>query len=88
MRGVSANPPAAGQSVSELKPRIEAERTGLPFLIYRDAGDNQQIFSFEPALTQASVGRRGASDLVLDAITLPNPDYQEKTVNQETVHSA
>lgn len=48
MRGVSANPPAAGQSVSELKARIEAERMGLPFLIYKDADDSQQIFSFEP----------------------------------------
>jgi pSer/pThr/pTyr-binding forkhead associated (FHA) protein len=66
MRGVSANPPAAGQSVSELKARIEAERMGQPFLLYRDADDNQQIFSLEPAMTQASVGRRGSSDLVLD----------------------
>jgi pSer/pThr/pTyr-binding forkhead associated (FHA) protein len=66
MRGVPANPPAAGQSVSELKARIEAERMGQPFLLYRDADDNQQLFSLEPAMSQASVGRRHSADLVLD----------------------
>lgn len=66
MRGVPANPPAGGQSVSELKARIEAERMGQPFLLYRDGDDNQQLFYFEPALTRASVGRRRSSDLVLD----------------------
>jgi len=66
MRGVSVNPPAGSQSVSELKARIEAERTGHPFLLYTDGDDNQLLFSFEPGLTQASVGRRGSSDLVFD----------------------
>lgn len=66
MRGVPANPPAGIQSVSELKARIEAERTGQPFLLYTDGDDKQQLFSLEPGLTQASVGRRSSSDLVLD----------------------
>jgi pSer/pThr/pTyr-binding forkhead associated (FHA) protein len=63
---VAENPPAGVQSVSELKARIETERTGRPFLLYRDGSDKQQLFSFEPGRTQASVGRRPSSDLVLD----------------------
>jgi pSer/pThr/pTyr-binding forkhead associated (FHA) protein len=66
MGGVSANPPAGAQSISELKARIEAERAGQPFLLYRDGDDRQQLFSFEPGSAQASVGRRRSSDLVLD----------------------
>jgi pSer/pThr/pTyr-binding forkhead associated (FHA) protein len=66
MRGVSANPPARAQSFSELKARIEAERAGQPFLLYRDGEDKQQLFSFEPGLAQAAVGRGRSSDLVLD----------------------
>ena len=60
MRGVAANP------VQELKARTEAERSGIPFLLYRDGEDQQRLFSFEPQITQASVGRRDTSDLVLD----------------------
>ena len=66
MSGVPANPPAGTGSVSELKARIEAERTGHPFLLYRDGSDHQRLFSLEPGRAQASVGRRDASDLVLD----------------------
>ncbi len=64
--GVSANPPAGAQSISEMKARIEAERAGRPFLLYRDGDDKQQLFTFEPGLAHASVGRRPSSDLVLD----------------------
>jgi pSer/pThr/pTyr-binding forkhead associated (FHA) protein len=66
MAGVSPNPPAGAQSVSELKARFEAERMGQPFLLYRDGDDKQRLFSFEPGLTSASVGRRHESNLVLD----------------------
>jgi hypothetical protein len=66
MAGVSENRPAGVQSVSELKARIDAERTGRPFLLYRDGSDQQQLFSFDSNLTQASVGRRRSADLVLD----------------------
>jgi pSer/pThr/pTyr-binding forkhead associated (FHA) protein len=52
--------------VPELKARIDAERTGQPFLLYKDSHDKQQIFRLEPGLSSASVGRRQASDLVLD----------------------
>jgi len=63
--GVSANPPAGAQSISEMKARIEAERAGRPFLLYRDGDDKQQLFLFEPGVAHASVGRRPSSDLVL-----------------------
>src|SRR5215211_196401 len=53
MSGVSANPPA------------RTERAGQPFLLYRDGDDREQVFSFEPGLLQASVGRERSSDLML-----------------------
>jgi hypothetical protein len=66
MVGMAANPPADAGSVGELKARIDAERMGHPFLLYRDGSNQQRLFSLEPGLTQASVGRRSSSDLVLD----------------------
>jgi hypothetical protein len=56
----------AGNSVAELKARTEAERNGVPFLLYRDGEDSQRLFSFERDVVQASVGRRETADLVLD----------------------
>jgi|RhiMetdeSRZDD1v2_1073273.scaffolds.fasta_scaffold524416_2 FHA domain-containing protein/regulatory LuxR family protein len=60
MRGMAGNP------VAELKARTEAERSGVPFLLYRDGEDRQRLFSFERDVMQASVGRRETADLVLD----------------------
>jgi hypothetical protein len=56
----------AGNPVAELKARTEAERNGVPFLLYRDGEDRQRLFSFERDVVQASVGRRETADLVLD----------------------
>jgi len=56
----------AGNPVAELKARTEAERNGVPFLLYRDGEDDQRLFSFERDVVQASVGRRETADLVLD----------------------
>jgi pSer/pThr/pTyr-binding forkhead associated (FHA) protein len=56
----------AGNPVAELKARTEAERSGAPFLLYRDGEDKQRLFSFERDVVQASVGRRETADLVLD----------------------
>ena len=53
-------------SVNELKERIDAERSGQPFLLYRDESDQQQLVSLEPERDHVSVGRRDSSDLVLD----------------------
>jgi pSer/pThr/pTyr-binding forkhead associated (FHA) protein len=66
MGGVSANPPADAQSVSDLQARFEAERAGRPFLLYRDGDDRQQLFFFEPGSASVTVGRRAPSDLLLD----------------------
>jgi pSer/pThr/pTyr-binding forkhead associated (FHA) protein len=66
MGGVSANPPADAQSVSDMKARVEAERAGRPFLLYRDAEDRQQLFFFEPGSAYTTVGRRPPSALLLD----------------------
>jgi pSer/pThr/pTyr-binding forkhead associated (FHA) protein len=65
MGGVSANPPADAESVSDLKARVEAERAGRPFLLYRDGDERQHLFFFEPGSAYATVGRRPPSDLLL-----------------------
>ena len=50
-------------AAAELKARIEAERTGVPFLVYRDEGGDQAIRELtDGALT---VGRRAENDLAL-----------------------
>ena len=63
--GVSANPPAGEQAMSELKARVEAERSGQPFLLYTDGDGRQQLFLFEPGMTEASIGRERSTDIVL-----------------------
>ena len=63
---MSAQTPADARFVSDLQARIEAERTGRPFLLYLDGDDRQQLFVFVPDAVQAEVGRRPSSDLALD----------------------
>ena len=63
---MSANPSADASSVSDLKARVEAERAGRPFLLYRDGSGGQRLFSFEAGCAQATVGRQPPSDLLLD----------------------
>jgi pSer/pThr/pTyr-binding forkhead associated (FHA) protein len=52
-------------SPSELKARLEAERTGLPFLVYRDAAGDQQLVPLERDRDRLSIGRRSGADLQL-----------------------
>jgi len=66
MGSVSANPPVDAQFVSDLKARAEAERAGLPFLLYRNGDHRQQLFTLPPGSAQATVGRRAPADLLLD----------------------
>ena len=51
-------------SPSELKERLEAERRGEPFLVYRDGDGAQRIFALE-AGDRLTVGRRPENDLAL-----------------------
>jgi pSer/pThr/pTyr-binding forkhead associated (FHA) protein len=66
MRDVSANPPAGANTVSDLKARAEAERSGRPFLLFRDGSGSQRLFLFDEAIEQVSVGRQSSADVVLD----------------------
>ena len=52
-------------SPAELKDRMEAQRRGTPFLVYRDAGGKQLIFDLEQAGERVTVGRRPESDVPL-----------------------
>jgi hypothetical protein len=65
MPGVSANPPASAQSTSEAQAVAEAERSGQPFLVFRDHKDRQRLYFFDPGAPSASIGRRSSSDLAL-----------------------
>jgi hypothetical protein len=53
-------------SVSEVKARLDAERTGHPFLIYRDGDARQHLIELHQQLDQVSIGRRHSADLVFD----------------------
>jgi hypothetical protein len=52
-------------SPRELKQRIEAERRGLPFLIYRDQVGAQRIVELSEDLLRVTVGRGGANEVAL-----------------------
>jgi pSer/pThr/pTyr-binding forkhead associated (FHA) protein len=49
----------------ELQARLEAERVGRPFLVYRDGADRQAIVVLEELGTRLTVGRREGNDVVL-----------------------
>ncbi len=73
--GVSVPPePADGagsnrqiQTAAELKEQIEAERNGLPLLIFRDANGGQRIVAIEGERGEVWVGRSESADVVLEA---------------------
>jgi hypothetical protein len=52
-------------SPAELKERLEAERRGRPFLVYRDGGGNQQIVDLSALSDQPTVGRRPTNEISL-----------------------
>jgi pSer/pThr/pTyr-binding forkhead associated (FHA) protein len=51
---------------SELKAQIEAERTGRPFLVHRDAEGGQQILLIESGRIEFWIGRADSADIKLD----------------------
>ena len=60
---VPASPHAA--SAVELKAQIEAEREGLPFLIYRDSDRQHELVVLQPETERITLGRRSSADLTL-----------------------
>jgi hypothetical protein len=57
-----ATPPST--SPSELKAQIEAEREGLPFIVYRDEEEQQQVLPIDPG-AEIWIGRGEAAGLRL-----------------------
>src|SRR4051812_2527026 len=49
----------------ELQARLEAERGGRPFLVYRDGDDRQAIVVLDELGPRLTLGRREGNDLVL-----------------------
>jgi pSer/pThr/pTyr-binding forkhead associated (FHA) protein len=50
----------------ELKRRIEAERAGDPFVVYRDQAGEQRIVPLPTEVRELTIGRHGECDLLLD----------------------
>ena len=59
-----AGPRAA--TAAELKAQIEAERTGQPFLVYRDGAGEQRLALVEAGATELWIGRSGSAQIQLD----------------------
>ena len=53
------------RSGGELKELIEAERRGLPFLVYRDGADSQRIVPLGAAVPRVTIGRAAENDIEL-----------------------
>ncbi len=53
-------------SGSELKNVIEAERSGIPFLLYRDDEGSHHLFHLRASIERVTVGRRDSNDIVFD----------------------
>jgi FHA domain-containing protein len=60
--------PLAAHSATpaELKARLEAERRGRPFLLFRDAEGGQCILELPAAAERVTIGRREGNDMTLD----------------------
>src|SRR5918999_3632342 len=54
-----------GARPAELRDRIEAERRGTPFLVFRDGEGRQRIVELPPAVERMTVGRRSSNDVAL-----------------------
>lgn len=50
----------------ELRERIQAERHGIPFLLYRDGDDRQVILELGDDRQRITIGRRPSSDVSLE----------------------
>jgi pSer/pThr/pTyr-binding forkhead associated (FHA) protein len=54
------------QSAGELKAQIEAERAGVPFLVYQDGDGCQQLLLLSAELERVTVGRAPQTDMRID----------------------
>jgi pSer/pThr/pTyr-binding forkhead associated (FHA) protein len=64
MPGESPATPHAA-TATELKAQIEAEREGLPFLIFRDGDSKHRLFVLDEAQDHVTLGRRSSADVAL-----------------------
>jgi pSer/pThr/pTyr-binding forkhead associated (FHA) protein len=63
---MAASPLAPHTSTpAEIQERLAAERTGCPFLVYRDGGGHQQVVVLEDARSEITIGRRPSCDVPL-----------------------
>ena len=60
---MSEAPGPKAVTAAELKAQIEAERTGLPFLVHRDADEQQRIVVVSESRTEMWLGRSPSADL-------------------------
>ena len=51
----------------ELKAQIQAEREGLPFLIYRDGSGEHQLLVLDAERERVTIGRRPSADVALES---------------------
>jgi hypothetical protein len=64
---VSRDPLAPhGETPVEIRDRLDAERRGRAFLLYRDGEDRQVIYELEDAQERVAIGRRRSSDVSLE----------------------
>lgn len=61
-----ADMPLHRASPSELKARLEAERSGVPFLLFLDGADRQRIVALWTGRARMVVGRGSGADVCLD----------------------
>jgi pSer/pThr/pTyr-binding forkhead associated (FHA) protein len=53
-------------TAAELKEQLNAERLGLPFLVYRDGADAQRLRSLSVTTARLTIGRAPENDIALD----------------------
>ena len=51
---------------SELKERVDAERRGTAFLLFRDGAGRQRIVELPPAGDRLTIGRRSTNNIALE----------------------
>lgn len=66
MHAMSHAFPAHSWSASELKEQVEAERSGEPFLVYRDARGEQRIVALPEGTRRLTIGRGPGIDIALE----------------------